>query len=171
MGSEVDTKRIVYPYIPEGRTIEYVAADNFFINLAKKFARLASLDEVHPTGTVIARGPTVMGFGANGSGYHKHNECERKKRKIPTGQGYELCEGCHPKNHSEQRALEDAVRKGGITDGSDLYLWGHWWCCNWCWDAINKAKIGRVYLLEGSEVMFNNKHPDNIIGRQFKDSA
>jgi deoxycytidylate deaminase len=169
----MDSKTIVYPYIPEGRTIEYVPASNFYMRVAMEFTRLQSLDKVHPTGSVIVKaneltGNEIIGFGANGTDYHEKNGCERKKLQIPTGMGYELCEGCHPKTHSESRAIEDAIRQGESTAGSDLYLWGHWWCCKWCWDEILEAKIRQVYLLENSEVLFDREREGNIIGRQFK---
>ncbi len=164
----MNTKKIDYPYIPEGRTIEYVPTSNFYIRVAMEFARLESLDKVHSTGTVIVKGSEIIGCGANGTDYHEKNGCERKKLKIPTGHGYELCEGCHPKNHSEFRGIRNAKESGHNPENADLYLWGHWWCCNWCWDEILEAKIRQVYLIENSEVLFDREREGNIIGRQFK---
>jgi len=89
------------------------------------------------------------------------------KRGIPTGQQYELCEGCHPKNHSEPRAIADAKKNGHDTKGADLYLWGHWWACETCWQTMIAAGIKNFYLMEGSEKLFNKSHPKNIIGKQF----
>lgn len=155
---------IPYPYLPEGRTILYVAAENPFMLEAGTYAKEHSLDDAVKTGSVVVFDRAVIGRGANGSEYHKTHECERVKRGIPTGQGYELCEGCHPKNHSESRAIQDATRNGHDTNGADLYLWGHWWCCEPCWAAIQKAGIQNVYLLEGSERLFNREDPDNILG-------
>jgi deoxycytidylate deaminase len=102
------------------------------------------------------------------SDYHELHGCERIRQGIPTGQGYELCEGCHPKNHSEPSAIADAVSRDEDTRGADLYLWGHWWFCESCWDAMIAAGIRNVYLLEHSEVLFNKAHPGNSIGRQFE---
>jgi len=31
-----------------------------------------------------------------------------------------------------------------------------------------EAGIGDVYLLEGSEALFNKNHPQNIVGKQFE---
>ena len=135
---------------------------------AKEYARLYSLDQEMPNTSLLVKDGEVIGFGPNGSEYHKTYECERVKRKIPTGQGYELCEGCHPKNHGEHRAIEDAKKRGHDPHGADLYLWGHWWCCQPCWDKMIEAGIKDVYLLEGSEILFNKKDPTNIIGRQFE---
>ncbi|MFZ3015994.1 MAG: deaminase [Minisyncoccia bacterium] len=160
-------KTITYPYLPDGRKILYVPATNKFIKKAKEYARKHSLDDVMPTGSVVVKNSEILGLGANGSNYHKNHECERIKKNIPTGQGYDLCEGCHPKNHSELKAIKDAMDKDFNPKGADLYLWGHWWCCEPCWDAIIKAGIKNVYLMNRSEILFNKENSDNIVGKQF----
>lgn len=158
---------IKYPYMPEGRTIKYVSADNPFMIEAKAYAKENSLDEVMPNASLLVKDSIVIGRAANGSDYHKHNECERIKRNIPTGQGYELCEGCHPKNHSESKAIKDALGQNHDPEGADLYLWGHWWCCEPCWNAIIEAGVRDVYLLDGSGILFNKSAEGNIVGHQF----
>jgi len=117
-------------------------------------------------GCVIVKEGKIIGKGANGSDFHETHECERVKQNIPTGEGYELCEGCHPKNHSEPRAIQNAKDNGHETDGADLYLWGHWWCCEPCWNVIKAAGINQVYLAEGSHELFDKNHTNNIIGNQ-----
>ena len=161
-------KQIKYPYIPESRVILYVEEDNPYMKETKKYACEHSLDKVMPNGTVIVKNGEVIGRGTNGSSYHETHECERVKLNIPTGQDYELCEGCHPKNHSEPKAIQNAKENGEDTNGADLYLWGHWWCCEPCWNAMIKAGIENVYLLENSEVIFNKENPNNIVGKQFE---
>ena len=146
---------------------KYVGMENKYMRMAKEFAKANSLDAVMPTASVIVKGSKVIGKGANGGNYHKTHECERVKRGIPTGQGYELCEGCHPKNHSEPRAIAQTINNQRSTINADLYLWGHWWCCEPCWSAMAAAGIRDVYLLENSEVLFNKNNPDNIVERQF----
>ncbi len=160
-------KQIEYPYIPEGRSIKYSNEKDSFMQAAKKIAKVFSLDETMPGGAVVVKEGIVIGYGANGSDYHKKHPCQRIVVGCKTGEGYELCEGCHPKNHSEPKAVSNAQERGFDTGGADLYLWGHWWCCKWCWDAMIKAGIKDVYLFEGSEILFNKNHPDNIVGRQF----
>lgn len=161
----MDSHIIAYPYLPHGRNIQYVISDNHYMEEARKEALTHSLDETVKTGAVLVQNGEIIGRGANGSDYHKTHECERVKRGIPTGQGYELCEGCSPKNHAEPKAITDAQSRGEATHGSDLYLWGHWWCCEPCWNAMIGAGIRDVYLLENSEVLFNKTNPDNILGR------
>ena len=159
---------IKYPYLPKGKNIKYVDASNKFMIEAKEFARKNSLDKTIQTGSIVVKGGKIIGMGANSSDYHKKFMCERVKQKIPTGQGYELCEGCSPKNHSEPKALVDAKLRGFDTNGADLYLWGHWWCCEPCWNAMINAGIKDTFLLENSEVLFNKEAKDNIVGKQFK---
>lgn len=159
---------IVYPYLPEGRAFKYVDEKNDFMKLAKRAAKVFSLDETMSGGAVIVKNGIVIGVGANGSDYHKKHPCQRVIMGCKTGEGYELCEGCHPKNHSEPKALSNAISRGWGPNGADLYLWGHWWCCKWCWDVMIDAGIENVYLLNGSEVLFNKNHPYNIVGKQFE---
>lgn len=160
--------KIIYPYLPEGRSFKYVNLENQYMHLAKIYARAFSIDTTMPDACVIVKDNKIIGLGANGSDYHKDNECERVKRNIPSGEGYELCEGCHPKNHNEPRAIADAIAKGNEKDlqGADLYQWGHWWSCQWCWDKMIKAGIKDVYLLTDSEVLFNKNNKANIVGHQ-----
>lgn len=158
---------INYPYLPKGKTIKYVPESDRFIKYARKIALERSLDYTMPGGAVIVKDNRILGSGANGSNYHEKYGCERVRQSIPTGQNYELCEGCHPKNHSEARAIQDVLNNGFDVKGSDIYLWGHWWLCESCWSKIIKSEIINVFLLKDSEVLFNKNHKDNIIGKQF----
>lgn len=161
--------KIDYPFIPQGEEIHYVGEDNKYMRTAKEYARNNSLDQTMPTGSVVVHGGEVIGRGANGSDYHEKHGCERVRRGIPTGEGYELCEGCHPKNHSEPRAITDALKnhKANELEEAELYLWGHWWACEPCWKAIKKAGIRKVYLMNDSHKLYNKQHPENIVGKQF----
>ncbi len=136
--------------------------------LAKEFARTHSLDKTMPGAALVVLDGHIIGRGANGSDYHKKFSCQRVALGCKTGEGYELCEGCHPKNHSEPKAIANAVTNHNPTNGADLFLWGHWWCCQPCWDSMKTASIRTVYLLEGSEKLFNKEHPENIVGKQFQ---
>lgn len=160
---------IVYPYIPEGRVHKYVGMDNEWMRWARNLAERYAIEPAMPNASVVVRDGQMLGWGANGSKFHDEHGCERKRRGCKTGEGYELCEGCHPKNHSEPKVIA-AARANGHGDllrGADVYLWGHWWCCKPCWDTMTEAGINDVYLLEGSERLFNMQHPENVVGRQF----
>lgn len=158
---------IQYPYLPKGRIFEYVPADNPYMAFVKEYAKITSLDKTMPGAAIVVRDDVVLGIGTNGSDYHEKYGCERVCLRCKTGEGYELCEGCHPRNHSESQAIKATIANGNQNQGADLYLWGHWWCCKWCWDTMIEAGIKRVYLMEKSEILFNKEHPDNIVGRQF----
>lgn len=143
------------PYKPEGIEIKYVGMENFFMSHAKKVAEHFSLDDQHKTGAVIVNpeeiftgGHAIVSVGANGSRHHIEHGCERKRLKCKTGEGYELCEGCSPVNHAEQTAIRNAEFMCKRTNGSVLYLFGHWWCCESCCDAMKAAGIKTVYLEE-----------------------
>ena len=131
---------------------------------AEEIARQYSLDPIMPTGCVITTNGNVVAQGANGSQYHLEYGCNRVRMGVGTGERYDICLGCHPNNHAEARAIantETPVR------GGNLYLWGHYGCCESCWQLIIDNGIKNVFLLIDSQVLFNKKHPDNIVGRQF----
>lgn len=159
---------IDYPFPPpEGHVIQYVDFSNRFMRSAFLAAKDLSLDSTVPTGSVIVNSNgEIIGKAGNGSNYHATHACERVRLGIPTGQGYELCEGCHPKNHSEVQAIANAKSKKLSANGAALYLWGHWWCCEPCWTSMLSSKIAHVYLLVSSEKLFNKNDPGNIVGRQ-----
>jgi dCMP deaminase len=139
------------PYLPEGRQIQYVSSENEFMQVATEVKNAQSLDPAHPTGAVLVREGQVLAVGANGSDHHEVHGCERKRQGIPTGQGYDLCQGCHPDNHAEARAIAKAQVENIDIRGSDLYLDGHWWCCEGCWEKMIEAGVERVFLCENAE--------------------
>ena len=142
------------PFLPKNQNLYQTEDANTFMQAAKKVALEQTSDLKHPTGAVIVKNNKIIGKGANFSIYHKENGCERKKLKCKSGEGYELCEGCHPHFHAEATAIRDVLSKNKTTENCDLYLWGHWWCCQDCWAKITKAKISRVFLNEDSVKLF-----------------
>ncbi|KKU70114.1 MAG: hypothetical protein UX94_C0011G0042 [Parcubacteria group bacterium GW2011_GWA2_47_21] len=152
--------KINYPYLPEGREILYVPESNPFMAEAKKERNTNSTENNHPTGAVVVFGGKIIGRGANQAAiknkfiqnFHRDFFCIRRMLKIKTGTKYWLCPGCADfHNHAEVLAVADAVKNRGDIAGADLYLYGHWWCCRLCWDAMVSAGIKNVYLLRGSE--------------------
>jgi deoxycytidylate deaminase len=166
---------IQYPYLPANRIILYVPADNPFMVAGKEYARQNNTVRHVGAALVVKDGHTI-GRGSVGAGFHGEIDpatgaprgCAREKMNVPTGTGYELCKGCSYEYHSEALAISDAKKNGEDTRGADVYLWGHWWVCEHCWNTMIDAGIQNLYLLEGSERLFNKTHPDNIIGRQFE---
>ncbi len=144
-----------FPYLPSGRTIQFVPESNEFMIKASNVARDLSLDPGHRTGCVIVREGMAIGIGANGSRFHKVFGCLRKAFTVKTGTHYWLCPGCRPCHHAEQKAIRNAQEKGMDLFGADVYLWGHWWCCKSCWDALIAVGIDHVYLMEGAKEKFD----------------
>lgn len=145
---------IKHPHMSESFGISY-EDDPFLIDAATAADDL-SLDKNHPTGAVIVVDGVVVARAANGSTYHEEHECERVKRGIPTGQGYELCEGCHPKNHAEVSVVNDLRDKlspdelqAFLDADTTLYLHGHWWLCEYCSRTMEEVGITRAVLARG----------------------
>ena len=165
---------IKYPYLPEGHNIFYVDIDNTFMVQAKEVARLSN-DQQQPTGAVIVFDGKVVSSASNKNPLtsarliklHK-KYCIRHILKIPSGEKYWACPGCAGnESHAESRASKQLLQKGIPGKPLDLYLWGHWWCCDICWNNMLKLPIENVYLLKGSEILFNAKNSNNILGHQF----
>ncbi|MBI4133149.1 hypothetical protein HY478_00895 [Candidatus Uhrbacteria bacterium] len=151
--------------MPEGRTILYVAKDNPFMEAARRVCATRSTDRKHPTGAVIVRDHVIIGAAANQAGFrhpalvrfHETTLCLRRVFRVPSGTHYWLCPGCaRPQNHSEPLALKNARSHGHDTKDADLYLYGHWWCCEPCWRAITEAGVRNVYLVEGATELFGD---------------
>jgi deoxycytidylate deaminase len=169
---------IQYPYLPEGRKVEYVSISNTFMQAAKESSKKESTDLLMPTGAVIVLDGKIVARGANNAFLaknkwfrkrHQNGMCVRKLFNIPSGEGYWMCPGCVTnQNHAESTASKRFLKSSDFKPGADIYLWGHWWCCKDCWDNMIKAKINNVYLLENSEVLFKRGEEGNIVGRQFE---
>ena len=157
------TKNIKYPYLPKDRVVLYVREDNPYMQEAKKIALTQSTDKKISTGVVIVDdNGDILVSAANQSALknkfllntHK-NWCVRKPFKIPSGQKYWLCPGCaSSRNHAESLAMKKAEKLKINVSGYDVYLWGHWWCCEPCWDKMIQAEIRNVYLIEDSHKIF-----------------
>ncbi len=161
----MDTTTITYPYLPEGRSIFYVSDNDPFMARAKVVRDTMGTEKQHPTGAVVVKDGQILGEAANMAGYkhaflnawHKKWMCFRRWFKIPSGQKYWLCPGCATNtNHAETRATLDAIKKNGSerVKDADLYLYGHWWCCQPCWNAMIEGGIKNVYLPESAKTGF-----------------
>ena len=77
----------------------------------------------------------------------QHNEVKECPRKdLKTGEGYELCKNiCKQNSHAEI----DVIRKAGPSaKGATLYLIGHYYACDDCKKAIEKAGIKKLIILQ-----------------------
>ena len=146
------TKKINYPYLPKGKTIKYVPASNKFMMAAKKATEGTGCTK-QPTGAVLVKNGKIISTATNAS--FKAPVCPRVLRGSATGTDYYLCkEICKQNGHSELMAVRKAMEKGIETKGGDIYLWGHWWCCQPCWEEMIKGGIANVYLEENATDKF-----------------
>lgn len=145
--------KIEYPYIPKGKKIEYVPENSGFMLEAKKMAERSGCTK-QSTGAVLVKDGKIIGRGSNAG--RKVDVCPRVLRGSKTGEDYHFCkEHCAQEGHSEVMAVRDAKRKGYKTKDADLYLYGHWWCCQPCWDTMIEAKVKNVCLAEDAHEKFN----------------
>lgn len=155
-----------YPYLPEGRTIKYVPISDPFMAEAMKVRDELSTEMNYPTGSVVVLNSQVIGRAGNQAAlknkklqeFHRTKLCLRKMFKIPSGQKYWVCPGCAKhEHHAEWGAVRDAIKNNKEIRGADLYLYGHWWCCKPCWDAMIKAGIRDIYLVDGAFELFEKR--------------
>lgn len=153
-------KRITHsvPYLPSGRELCEVPASDPFMAIA--IAEVRTMERENPEAnraavSVVVKDGAVIGIGRNHSVHLTF--CPRKALGIPTGQGYELCPSyCHSDGHSEPTAIKAAVAAGHDTNGADLYLAGHWWACEPCWNVMIAAGIRNVCIAEGAKAAFDD---------------
>lgn len=146
---------IKYPYLPEGQTYHYVPADNEFMAVAKRNMERSGCRK-HATSAVAVKDGAIVAEGSNAGVFV--TICPRVYKGYGTGQGYRYCSDyCGQQGHAEVMLVRDAAAKGVDLTGADVYLYGHWWACQKCWDALLAAHIGRLFLSEGSEQTFNDQ--------------
>lgn len=155
------SKPIEYPYLPEGREYLYVPESNKFMQAAKLAAQSHGCRK-HATGAVAVKDGEIIATGNNAGTFVKI--CPRVYKGFGTGEGYRFCkEYCLQEGHAEV-VLCNFARKNKINlNGADLYLYGHWWMCQNCWDYIIKAGLNKTYLVKGSETLFNYEHQKNDV--------
>lgn len=143
--------KIRYPYLPPSREILYVPENHACMYVAKIICERSGCVK-QPTGAVIADGYEILSVGANSG--KKVDVCPRWG--SPTGTNYGPCKSvCHQEGHAEVSAIKNAFAAGYEIWGADMYLYGHWWCCEDCWDKMISAGIKRVFLMENSWELFN----------------
>ena len=142
----------MFPYLPKNRKILYVNSDNKFMKEATKMLANSGCIK-QPTAAVVVRKGKIIGRGANAG--QKVEICPRIIHNCPTGTGYEYCKTvCKQEGHAEVMASRDALKNGHNLKGASLYLDGHWWVCEPCWNEIIKNGILRVFLRKDSMELY-----------------
>lgn len=121
--------------------------------LAAKKATEKTGCKKQPTGAVLVKDGKILMTATNAG--LTVNICPRVLKGSKTGTDYHLCqEVCKQEGHSEYSVVKKALAKGIETEGADIYLWGHWWCCQPCWDAMIAGRIKNVYLEQDADKKF-----------------
>src|SRR3989339_791539 len=132
--------QIKYPYMPEGRALKYVPHDHPFMVEACKARDTLSGDPVFPIGAVLVKDGEILVRVGNGYnlGAHQIHICPRVVQECPSGQG------------------------------SDLYMYGHWWACEPCWNKLIKAGIRDVYVTDDAHERFSR---DRVFAKTLQPSV
>jgi hypothetical protein len=143
-----------HPYKSEIIDIEYIEDWNEFMQLAKKNKQdvVNKLEKkwfwkVHVTSVVYWKNWKLISTWTN-SDFHLDNWCVRKELKCKSWEWYELCEWCQPINHWEQIAIKHAIEQWKYSElkWANAYMYWHYWACEWCTKAMEKAWIKKLYL-------------------------
>lgn len=160
---------IAYPYLPPDRHFKYVPADHPFMREAARAREECAGDPSYPVGIVMVKEDRVVARAGNGfSRGRQVHVCPRIVLECPTGVGYELCNLHDPPGHAEPQVLKAAHEQGIDPQGSDLYMYGHWWCCEPCWAAMIQAGVRDVYVTDDAHERFSR---DAVYGETLVSSA
>ncbi len=153
-------------YFQNTKFYKFIESDNKFIEMAKQSAIDYSLTSIFPIGIIAEKDGLIIAKAGNGNGYHENNldtpghrkgcirrylNDEREKiglEKFKSGEGFELCPGCHTNSHAEANLINEAKKINRFSDlkGANIYMYGHFWCCKDCWRKMINAGIKDVFL-------------------------
>jgi deoxycytidylate deaminase len=161
---------IKYPYMPEGRQLEYVPHDHPFMQTAAMARKECAGDSLFPVGIVLVKNDQVVASAGNGfnRGTGAKHVCPRIVLECPSGQGYELCHLHDPEGHAEPMLMAEAKRLGIDPSGCDAYMYGHWWACEPCWKALIDAGVHDLYVTEDAHERFSrdNVYAETLSGKR-----
>lgn len=121
--------------------------------------RVCAGDSLYPIGIVLVRDEHVVaraGNGFNRGSISKHI-CPRVVLDCPSGTGYDLCTLHDSVGHAEPMLMQVAVEQGIDPVGCDVYMFGHWWCCEPCWKVMIDAGIRDVYVVDDAHERFSRE--------------
>jgi deoxycytidylate deaminase len=159
------------PEIVEGVEYEYVDLNNQFMHEAYEYAKslyeIKNWNRMTAPVTVLVKNGQIIAKGVAGDEWHqREGTCMRVELKLPSGVGYDQCQGCHPDNHSEKVALRKAREANIDVTGAEAYMYGHWWLCRSCLNALIDAGVSKkVFLLDEADQLFDRDNPNNVIGK------
>lgn len=150
---------VTYPYLPNGRCFKFVGLENPFMQTAQLARDECAGDRLFPVGAVLVRDGEVLARAGNGynRGAGFVHVCPRVVLECPSGTGYELCNLHDAPGHAEPMLIAAARGQGIDSFGADVYLYGHWWCCEPCWGVMISAGVRDVYLLQDAHIAFDRE--------------
>lgn len=136
----------------------------------KKVAAMEERGANRATYSILVLDGNILAEAENGS-VHEGTFCPRAALNSPSGQEYELCpDHCANSNHSEARVsqggLEIAQANKLDLTKAELYLAGHWWACEPCWNSIQRAGIGSLRLVEDADERYDEQRR-RVLGSRF----
>jgi deoxycytidylate deaminase len=151
---------VKYPYMPPDRHLKYVPADDPFMLEAAGARRDCSGDPLFPVGAVLVIGDRVVARAGNGfsRGPGEPHQCPRLLAGCKSGEGYELCHLHDAEGHAEPMLMKAARDAGIDPTGGDVYMFGHWWCCEPCWKSMIDAGVRDVYVTDDAHERFSREN-------------
>lgn len=148
-----------YPYMPKDRYFRFVSNGDPFMREAARARCDCSGDPLFPVGAVLVREGKVIARAGNGynRGAGTVHVCPRIVFECPSGTGYDLCHLHDAPGHAESMLIQIAKEQRMDPSGADVYLCGHWWCCEPCWQIMIDHDIRDVFLLENAHIEFDRE--------------
>jgi len=152
-------KDIEYPYMPDDRYLQYISSDHPHMQEAARARVERAGDPLFPVGAALVRDGVVLVLAGNGfnKGGKERHVCPRIVQEVASGEGYELCDKHDSAGHAEPMLMAAAQEAGVETDGADVYMYGHWWSCESCWNSMIQAGIRDVYVTDDAHEQFSRE--------------
>jgi len=133
---------IRHPFKSKIIQLEY--QDSFYFKFAEALLTYETRYSRAPV-SIFVNNHKIISYAVSGNSFHEKHGCIRKKNGIVSGQ-YEICPGCHPRNHSEVKAIKKAKAKGvyELLNSSVDYLYNHWWACEYCDKYMREAGVKKI---------------------------
>jgi tRNA(Arg) A34 adenosine deaminase TadA len=148
---------ITYPYLPPNRGFKFVPLSDPHMMAAEVARRECAGDSLYPVGVVLVRDDEVLARAGNGfnRGSGTKHICPRVVLDCPSGTGYDLCALHDSIGHAETMLMQVAHDQGIDPADCDVYMFGHWWCCEPCWKAMIDAGVRDVCVLDDAHERFS----------------
>src|SRR3989338_6141684 len=161
---------IEYPSLPPNRQFKFVSIDHPHMIAAECARRTCSGDSLWPIGIVLVRDGEVIARAGNGfnRGTSSKHICPRIVLDCPSGTRYDLCSLHDAPGHAEPMLMQVVSEKGINPTGCDVYLCGHWWCCEPCWNILIDAGVRDVYLVDYAQERFSRErvYTETLCGKR-----